>query len=204
MQMTNPTPHNMDGQEQWRPVPGYEENYEVSDQGNVRSLERTVVDSIGHTNFVRARVLKSAIGSAGYPRVSLCRDRKCKTHSVHALVAAAFLGPRPEGLYALHGSADRTDNRACNLRYGTPTENAADKLRDGTHKRGESSQRNKVNEAQVRLLRRVYAIKNRPNGLIADLADAWGISQGTARNLAMGKSWVWLQEDKTDSQALTA
>ena len=178
------------------PVPGYEEGYEVSDQGHIRSIERTVVDSRGRANFVRARELRAVIGTNGYLKVSLCRDRKCKTYCVHVVVAAAFLGPCPEGTGVLHGSADRTDNRACNLRYGTSKENAADKLRDGTHHRGERSGKAKLNESQARLLRRVYSMKGRPHGLIADLASAWGIAYGTARNVGMGRSWAWLSEDK--------
>lgn len=46
---------------------------------------------------------------------------------VHALVAEAFLGPRPEGALILHRNDDGFDNRAENLRYGDREENEQDR-----------------------------------------------------------------------------
>src|SRR5829696_2454814 len=44
--------------ERWRPVVGYENHYEISDQGQVRSLDRVTVDSLGRKHPVTARILK--------------------------------------------------------------------------------------------------------------------------------------------------
>lgn len=41
----------------------------------------------------------------------------------HVIVAACWLGPRPEGLYIDHINRNKHDNRPANLRYVTPTEN---------------------------------------------------------------------------------
>ncbi len=46
-----------------------------------------------------------------------------KLHTVHSLIAEAFLGPRPEGYDIDHISGDKTDNRPCNLEYVTHKEN---------------------------------------------------------------------------------
>ena len=62
-----------------------------------------------------------------YYRVRVGRFKK----ETHALVALAFLGPRPEGLQVSHDNGDSTDNRACNLRYVTQTENEAMKRLHG-------------------------------------------------------------------------
>jgi len=51
---------------------------------------------------------------------------------VHHLVAAAFIGPRPEGSEVCHGPGGFLDNRAVNLRYDTHHENIRDKIADGT------------------------------------------------------------------------
>lgn len=76
--------------ETWRPVVGHEGSYEVSDQGNVRSLDRTTIRN-GHVHKLRGKVLVPVRASEyGYLRVSLGRG---KPQFVHRLVAAAFIGP---------------------------------------------------------------------------------------------------------------
>ncbi len=85
--------------ERWLPVVGLEGTYEVSDLGNVRSLDRT----IGHGNRTRSAfgcVLKPRIGTSGYPQVYL----DGKTKSVHRLVLEAFVGRCPPGMECLHGN----------------------------------------------------------------------------------------------------
>lgn len=54
------------------------------------------------------------------------------TH-VHVLVAAAFLGPRPDGMDIRHGPGGRLDNSPENLCYGTRKDNVQDSVTDGTH-----------------------------------------------------------------------
>lgn len=93
--------------EQWRPVPGYEHGYEVSDHGNVRSLFRS------------RRLLKPASDRYGYRRVMLYGEdgRTPKGHTVHRLVASAFL-ENPSGLpWVNHINGQKADNRASNLEW---------------------------------------------------------------------------------------
>ncbi len=52
---------------------------------------------------------------------SVRRHRK-----VHHLVAAAFIGPRPEGMVICHNNGDPLDNRVENLRYDTQAANIED------------------------------------------------------------------------------
>lgn len=184
--------------ERWRSYPGWEGWYEVSDQGQVRSIERVIVNSLGHAKRIPSRILKAGIASHGYLTVSLWRGNKGETHCVHVAVAAAFLGPCPEGMEVLHGSSSRTDNSACNLRYGTRKQNKADELRDGTRNRGERNSRAGLNNAQVRLLRRIY-LQARPKGLIADLARAWGLKWGALHAAGTGKTWAWLTQPSYSS-----
>ena len=72
-------------------------------------------------------------GKAYYFAVKL-RDRPHRPDRnalVHALVAEAFLGPRPEGQQVRHVNTDSRDNRATNLAYGTHLDNAQDAVRHG-------------------------------------------------------------------------
>lgn len=116
--------------ERWIPIPGYEGRYEVSDLGNVRSLARISVRSNGRPLPVRERILKpTAHYRSGHLRVFL--EGKCI--EVHRLVAAAFLGPRPDGLEVCHWDDNPRNNHVSNLRYGTFSDNMRDRVRNGIH-----------------------------------------------------------------------
>lgn len=111
--------------EEWKPVPGYEGHYEVSSEGRVRSLRRELYsDRWAGYRTISERILKATPGGTiGYLSVSLRLNRQRKTHAVHTLVAAAFLGPRPEGMDVMHADDDPQNNRLANLSYGTRSEN---------------------------------------------------------------------------------
>lgn len=120
--------------ERWRAVPGWEGKYEVSDHGNVRSVERTVIRRDGKPYPVKGRVFSIRLGSAGYPQVLLRdKEKKRQAHN-HVLVLEAFVGPRPKGHQACHWDDDKTNNHLSNLRWGTPSENAKDSIRNGTNR----------------------------------------------------------------------
>lgn len=115
--------------ENWRPVPGYEGLYEVSDQGQVRSLDR--LNSRGHR--IKGRVLSPSSKSKGYKQVVLHKEGKALTRTVHLIVLTAFVGPRPEGEECCHNNGDPADNRLENLRYDTPSGNQMDSVEHDTH-----------------------------------------------------------------------
>ena len=123
----------MQSTEKWLPVVGYEGVYEVSDQGRVRSLDRT--DARGHR--IRGRMLRlvsqAATGPDSRQTVSIHWGGVQRTRLVHHLVLEAFVSPRPDGLEACHGDGDARNNAVSNLRWGTHKSNEADKLRHGTH-----------------------------------------------------------------------
>jgi hypothetical protein len=120
--------------EQWRPIPGYEGLYEVSNLGRVRSLARIVAYADGRRKPIAARILRP--GRAGRERcylfVQLSRDGKAKGRYIHDLVLLAFVGPKPAGMLVKHGPNGSADNGLANLSYGTDSENQHDRRRDGT------------------------------------------------------------------------
>lgn len=134
--------------ERWLPVVGYEDYYEVSDQGRVRSLDRVVTDDLhgGRRRRIKGRILtphRGASRRSGYTRVGLMRDGTRKTGWVYVLVARAFLGPLPEGMVTCHNDGDGTNNALSNLRYDTPASNMQDQIKHGVH--GEASKTECVN-----------------------------------------------------------
>lgn len=84
----------------------FNENYEVSDMGNVRN-KRT------------GRILKPEVVHNGYLRVTIGKKR----YRIHRLVYETFVGPIPEGYQIDHINEKRQDNRLVNLQVLTQAEN---------------------------------------------------------------------------------
>jgi hypothetical protein len=110
--------------EEWRAVVDWEGLYEVSSQGQVRSVRR---------KGTRGKVLKPGLDQDGYRKVVLSFGSVQSMHKVATLVAAAFIGPRPDDCVVRHGDGDNHHDAADNLSYGTQGENIADQVRHGTH-----------------------------------------------------------------------
>lgn len=124
--------------ETWMPVVGFEEFYEVSDEGQVRSIPRR--DRLGRSQGGKIRSARKD-GRTAHLRVDLFNGERSpsgkrgKAHHrlVHRLVLEAFVGPCPEGMEACHWDGDPTNNRLENLRWDTRSENHRDAARHGTH-----------------------------------------------------------------------
>lgn len=106
--------------EEWRPVVGWPE-YAVSNTGRIVSYRR------GEPCELRTNVV------GGYPMVTFRVAPRSHCTAVHRVVAAAFLGPRPDGMEVRHLDGNRLNNDASNLAFGTRAENMQDKLRHGTN-----------------------------------------------------------------------
>lgn len=117
---------------EWRAVPGYEGSYEVSDEGNVRSITRQVPYGRNGSTLYKGRMLKLTLMKNGYLSVKLSLAGNTRTTYVHELVLRAFVGPRPytaERGEIRHLDGVKTNNQLNNLKYGTINENAADRVR---------------------------------------------------------------------------
>jgi hypothetical protein len=104
----------------WKDVLCYENYYQVSNMGRVRSLDRTVIYKDGRKRFYKGKMLSPRMRD-GYKYVTLTmRDRK-KTFKFSQLVAMAFLGHKPNGntLVVDHINGNRSDDRVDNLRVVT-------------------------------------------------------------------------------------
>lgn len=114
--------------ERWLPVLGYEGIYEVSDFGRVRSIDR--FDSSGR--LLRGRVLRPKTQSGGYLCVNLWSHNKGSMKYVHRLVLEAFVGTSDTS-QVCHNDGDQKNNTLGNLRWGTASDNAHDRVLHGTH-----------------------------------------------------------------------
>lgn len=122
---------------EWRDIPGYEEAYQASDDGRVRSLTRIVPRLFADGRVVmgrfNGRVLTGSVNKkTGYRMVAVSRNGRRRMRPVHTLVLEAFAGCRPEGMEGCHRDGTRTNNHISNLYWGTHTENIQDAVRHGT------------------------------------------------------------------------
>ena len=101
---------------EWKPVKDYE-GYEVSNEGQVRSLDR--IDSAGRK--LKGKILSATPSSSGYLQVYPSKNGKNYALTVHKLVAVAFHGL--SDLWVNHKNGVKTDNRAENLEWLTPGDN---------------------------------------------------------------------------------
>jgi hypothetical protein len=111
----------------WKPIIGFEELYEISSLGKVKSLSRIIIRNSIKNNFNKKEsFLKPSLSKVGYFTVILCKNNLRITKKVHQLVAESFLGHIPCGykLVVNHKNFIRTDNRVDNLEIITQRENA--------------------------------------------------------------------------------
>lgn len=171
----------------WKDVPGYEGQYQVSDHGRVKSVARIAEvprnrwggKSVRHINEAVMSLQKD---SRNRVFVALRKNGKPKRHTVASLVAAAFIGPRPEGLLVLHGDGDSTNNKLSNLRYGSHKENIEDARQHGTLSQGETQWLSKLTASEVLFIR----ITEMPG---VELAKHYGVTPACISAVRQRKNW---------------
>jgi hypothetical protein len=108
----------------WHPCVGYETHYEISNLGNVRSLERMVNNRLKTgLKKVSSRILKTGKSKSGYLIVTLCIDNVKSNHTVHRLVARAFIPNEANKEQVNHKDGNKHNNNVNNLEWLTRSEN---------------------------------------------------------------------------------
>jgi hypothetical protein len=117
-----------------------------------------------------------------YAKVSMTvRGRTTWTH-VHGMVCTAFHGRKPPGRQVAHENGDPWDNRASNLRWATPAENADDKKVHGRWGR-------RFTEEEIRAMKRRLA-DGAPG---VDVAREFRTTSGFVSGVRTGKQWSHVQ-----------
>jgi len=170
--------------EVWKDIPGYDGICQVSDYGNVRSLDREVM-KLGFTKRIKGIPRKQYKDKAGYMIVALQKENKSRNWRVHRLVAFAFFGESiGDRICVNHRNGKKADNRVENLEwcsYGDNNRHSYDVLNRATIK-GESHGQSKLTGKQVLYIRKS---KNSPN----TLAKKFNVTASTISSVLNRKTW---------------
>lgn len=165
----------------WKPIPGYEEFYSVSNTGNIRRDKVVPGCRAG-------RILKPNRNRSGYKYVVLTNgSRKArKTLTVHNVVMHAFVGPKPnERSQINHIDGNKENNNLTNLEYVNQREHTLHTTRNKLHAHGTRVNTCKLSEEQVREIK--YFLKL--GCKTTTLAKEYGVSQSAIALIKGGRNW---------------
>lgn len=165
----------------WKDIPGYEGQYQASDQGRIRSVDRIENTARGPWHY-KGKILRPGVYcKSGHVSVVLGHGRNGSP--VHQLVMATFIGPRAKDADVRHLNGNPKDNRLSNLAYGSRTENIIDVYRQGKRWR-------RLN------LKEVYQIKESLSQGVKGsvLAKQYGVTATTISAIKTGTTYAWVGE----------
>lgn len=129
----------------WKDIENYEELYEVSNTGLVRSKYRNILQKHGFYVSYPSKILKAdksgvrTIDGKMYQRVTLSKEHKTKRYFVHRLVAQTFISNPNNKPHVNHIDNDPENNAISNLEWVTHSENMTHAQRQGRLYNAQSS-----------------------------------------------------------------
>ena len=177
----------------WKAIEGFEDFYEVSDQGRVRSLTRTIqfANQFGPcSKLILGRVLRCGLVPMSKAKRSWCRhaalcvEGEDHQRRVSRLVFEAFCGPLQPTDEVWHRNGDSLDDRAVNLQRFSAEE--ASSLNNPMLTRGEASPQAKLTAAKIKAISREAREHKRTN---VEIGEEHGISASVVSNIKTKKTW---------------
>lgn len=160
----------------WKKVINYENYYEVSNLGRIRSLYKNII--MKPTSHYKTKYLQVGLRKPGEKR---------KTASLHRLIAEVFCENPKNKKVVNHKNGNKLDNRALNLEWVTKKENEEHAVKLGLRNDfiGENNISNKLKETEVLVIKEMLK-----NGISqSKIAKKFNVSQSTISFINVGKIW---------------
>jgi hypothetical protein len=171
----------------WLPIIGYENCYKISNQGQVKSLSRSI------RRTTPEKILKLQFNTKGYQMVTLYNETGRKQHAIQRLVAKAFI-PNPENKPQVnHIDGDKTNNSVDNLEWSTSKENLdhAVKLGLKASAKGESNSMSKLTAETIKLAKTMLL----QGHTLTYIGQTLNVHRSTIGKVTQGKSWKHLENE---------
>lgn len=176
--------------EDWKAIPGFEESYQVSSLGMVKSIARIRKGKTESAFWItKEKILSFSKHRCGYKHVALFSNGKRNTILIHILIARAFI-PNPENKPQVnHKNGIKGDDRLENLEWCTVSENGKHSYRLGMQKPrlGERNELCKLSFSQVESIRQEYKAGSVTQ---LELAIKYGVADSRISNIINYKARV--------------
>jgi hypothetical protein len=176
----------------WKDVVGFESFYQVSNFGNVKSLNRIVVSTDKGNYLRKGKILIKTIDHFGYERVGFTLNSKTVAKKVHRLVAEAFIDNPYNNPHINHIDGNKSNNHCSNLEWCTSSENAIHAFKIGLrvapvyNRKEERNNNSKLSSQQVKEIRNKYI----PYKYSAKkLAIEYNVSESCITHILNNTSW---------------
>jgi hypothetical protein len=169
--------------EAWLPVPEFEDRYEISSEGRVRSVDRTF-----NNRHYPSIILKQNLGKTGYYYFAACKDGVSRTIKTHRMVAKVFCENPQSKPHVNHIDGVKTHNAASNLEWVTARENSIHATLNGLtvpHRGDESCRAILMNEQANEVRKAIIAGKNP-----VDIALELGVNRATIYDIRHGRKYA--------------
>ena len=160
-------------QEIWEDVEGYEGYYQISNFGRIKSVDRKIKKRNRAVVFFKGKIIKQTISKFGYYRCTLHLIGTRKTFLTSRIVGITFI-PNPNNLPQInHKDGIKKNNYVNNLEWATCSENHKHAFRLGLNSAvGEKNSQSKLNEFQVRVIKKINDLSYAEIGKIFCISGA--------------------------------
>lgn len=178
-------------EEIWKDILGYEDYYQVSNLGNIKSKDRNIVRN-DFTYLRKGKIFRKSIDSLGYEVVGLTINSKTINYKVHRLVAINFIPNLDNKLYINHIDGIKNNNWINNLEWCTSSENSLHAYKMGLRKAPiydkskENSNSAKLTEIKVSEIRNKYIPYKYST---KQLVEEYNVSESCISHIIKNRSW---------------
>lgn len=162
-------------EENWKKIKGYEDLYEISNTGKVRSLHKRN----------KGKILRTWDNKRGYLFCNLCREGKKENNYIHRLVASHFVENMGNFDTVNHLDGDKKNNNFNNLEWTTHDLNLKHASKIGLVKQGEDHPKSKLNVEQVINIRKM----NQQGKTNKYIAETYNMDRSTISRIVNRKIW---------------